>query len=263
MSQKIFQVDAFTKKPYTGNPAAVCILQDKVEEKWMQGVALEMNLSETAFLVQQEDGFNLRWFTPAIEVELCGHATLASAHILYEENYLKPEEIAKFHTQSGLLTAKNIDPWIEMDFPAKPEQPTAPPQRLIEALGIMPIYVGQNQFDYLVVVESEQFVRDMSPDFSLLKSLPIRGVIVTSLSELPEYDFVSRFFAPAAGINEDPVTGSAHCCLGPYWSKQLGITDLTAFQASQRGGVVKVSVSEDRVLLRGEAVTIMQGELYY
>ncbi|MEW5816383.1 MAG: PhzF family phenazine biosynthesis protein, partial [Spirochaetota bacterium] len=196
MGLKIFQVDAFTDKLFEGNPAAVCMLSEPGDERWMQKVAQEMNLSETAFLCRQADGFNLRWFTPAVEVDLCGHATLASAHVLWEEGYLKPDRQAQFYTRSGLLTAKRKGNWIELDFPAKPEEQATPLPELAGALGVTPQYVGRSQFDYLVELSSEEAVRNLKPDFALLKALPVRGVIVTALSNSKEYDFVSRFFAP-------------------------------------------------------------------
>jgi PhzF family phenazine biosynthesis protein len=261
MSLPIFQVDAFTRKPFAGNPAAVCILPEPRPDVWMQQVASEMNLSETAFLCPQADGFQLRWFTPAIEVDLCGHATLASAHVLWQEGYLKPEETARFHTRSGLLTARRTAEVIEMDFPAVRAEPAEAPPLLAEALGATPTFVGKNRFDYLLEFESEASVRGLRPNFSLLETLPIRGLIVTSLASAPPYDFVSRFFAPGAGINEDPVTGSAHCCLGPFWKSRLGKEDLLGYQASKRGGEVRVRPRGERVLLGGQAVTVLRGEL--
>ncbi len=261
MGVPIFQVDAFTDKRFSGNPAGVCFLPIPADEGWMQNVAREMNLSETAFLYEQGDGFNLRWFTPGAEVELCGHATLASAHVLWEEGRLEPDEAARFHTLSGLLTAKQAGDWIELDFPATPAEPVTPPDDLIKALGASPKYVGQNQFDYLVEVGIEETVRAMKPDFSVLKKVTSRGVIVTSTSRLPGYDFISRFFAPAVGIDEDPVTGSAHCCLGPFWGKRFGKRELVGYQASERGGTVRVRMAEERVHLGGQAVTILRGEL--
>jgi PhzF family phenazine biosynthesis protein len=227
----------------------------------MQNVAKEMNLSETAFLVRQEDGFNLRWFSPAVEIALCGHATLASAHVLWGEGHLKPAEQARFHTKSGLLTAERKGEWIEMDFPAVPESPAEPPRGLAEALGAVMKYVGKNKFDYLVEVESEQILRQLAPDFTGLRKLGMRGLIVTSRAQTPGFDFVSRFFAPGAGIDEDPVTGSAHCCLGPYWAEKIGKIEFVAYQASARGGVVRVRVAGPRVLLAGKAVTVLRGEL--
>ena len=261
MGQPIVQVDAFTNRPFAGNPAAVCILPRPREERWMQDVAREMNLSETAFLDRREDGFNLRWFTPAVEVDLCGHATLASAHVLWEEGYLRPEEPAHFHTRSGLLTAERWGTWIELDFPTKPDAPATAPPGLTDALGVTPIYLGRSQFDYLLEVPSEEIVRAVTPDFARLAGLPVRGVIVTSRSASAEFDFVSRFFAPAVGVNEDPVTGSAHCSLGPYWRARLGKCELVGYQASARGGVVRVRLNGDRVRLGGLAVTVLLGRL--
>ncbi|UCC64768.1 MAG: PhzF family phenazine biosynthesis protein [Anaerolineae bacterium] len=258
---RIFQVDAFTDKPFAGNPAAVCILPQPRDEAWMQNVAREMNLSETAFLREREDGFDLRWFTPAVEVELCGHATLASAHVLWEIGLLAPDEQARFHTRSGLLTAERKGEEIELNFPATPEQATDAPPGLGEALGTAFKYIGRSKFDYLVEVDSEEAVRNLRPDFAALKSLSIRGLMVTSAAASTGYDFVSRFFAPGAGIDEDPVTGSAHCCLGPYWSARLGKEEMVAYQASERGGVVRVRVAGDRVYLGGRAVTVLRGEL--
>ena len=257
----ITQVDAFTHKPFAGNPAAVCILPVAPEERWMQDVAREMNLSETAFLVPADGGYNLRWFTPAVEVALCGHATLASAHVLWQDGHLAMGETARFHTRSGLLLAERRGEWIEMDFPAKREEAAEPPPDLAAALGLTTVYVGRNQFDYLVEVESAAALRAAQPDHGVLRKLPVRGIIVTARSDTPEFDFISRFFAPGSGIDEDPVTGSAHCCLGPYWSKRLGKTELTAYQASPRGGVVRVRCSGDRVFLGGQAVTVLRGEL--
>jgi PhzF family phenazine biosynthesis protein len=261
MSTTLYQVDAFTDIPFAGNPAAVCILPQPKSESWMRDVAREMNLSETAFLHERGDGYGLRWFTPAVEVDLCGHATLASAHVLWETGLLSADERAHFHTRSGLLTAARQGCEIILDFPATPDQPADAPQGLAEALGVTPRYVGRSQFDYLVRVDSEQIVRDLAPDFARLRALPVRGVMVTSIATSPGFDFVSRFFAPSAGIDEDPVTGSAHCCLGPYWSRQLGKEAFVAYQASARGGVVRVRLAGDRVHLGGRAVTVLRGEL--
>ena len=261
MGVPIYQVDAFTEKPFSGNPAAVCLLPQAREAAWMQAVAKEMNLSETAFLLKQEDGYNLRWFTPAVEVDLCGHATLASAHILWETGILRREEQARFHTRSGLLTAVSKGGEIELNFPAKTEEPADAPAGLLEALKVKAKYIGKSKFDYLVQVDSEETVRGLKPDFNALKNIPVRGVIVTSRAVSPGYDFISRFFAPAAGVNEDPVTGSAHCTLGPFWSRHLGKEDFLAYQASERGGTLRVRVAGDRVHLCGRAVTIFQGEM--
>ena len=261
MDEEIFQVDAFTDTPFKGNPAAVCVLNIPRDEAWMQNVASEMNLSETAFVYKKDDVFNLRWFTPVVEVDLCGHATLASAHVLWETGLLGPDEQARFYTRSGLLTAEKKDGWIELDFPAEPEEEVAVFPDLVTALGVTPKYAGKNRFDYLVEVESEEVVQSIKPDFTLLKTVPARGVIITSISVLKEYDFISRFFAPAVGINEDPVTGSAHCCLGPFWRKRLNKDMFTAYQASSRGGVVRVALSGDRVHIGGKAVTVFRGRL--
>lgn len=262
MGLTIYQVDAFTSEPFRGNPAGVCILPEPGDEAWMQDVAREMNLSETAFLVGEQNGFHLRWFTPAVEVEMCGHATLASAHILWETGVLKPDEQARFRTLSGILTAARMGDAIEMDFPATPDKPAEAPPGLSRALGVTPLYVGKSTFDYLVEVDSEETVRNLSPAFGLLRKFPIRGVIVTAPGSSPEHDFVSRFFAPAAGVDEDPVTGSAHCCLGPFWARRLGRTRFTAYQASARGGVVQVRLEGDRVRLGGHAVTVIRGDLF-
>jgi len=261
MGLTIYQVDAFTNRPFAGNPAAVCLLPEPRDDVWMQNIALEMNLSETAFLVERDDGYDLRWFTPTMEVDLCGHATLASAHILWEKGELKPELMARFHTRSGLLTATLGRDRIEMDFPATPPEPAEAPPALAQALDVTPRYVGKNIFDYLVEVDSEATVRGLRPDFGLLKKLGARGVIVTSRAEGKDFDFLSRFFAPGAGIDEDPVTGSAHNCLGPYWGQRLGKQELVAYQASARGGTVYIRLAGERVILGGQAVTVLRAEL--
>ena len=261
MNIPVYQVDAFTHRPFRGNPAAVCILPEPGDETWMQNIAGEMNLSETAFLVRVEDGYNLRWFTPAVEVELCGHATLASAHTLWETGLLDKGSTARFHSLSGLLTAKRRGDWIEMDFPARPEQEASAPAGLLNAIGETPFYVGKNKYDFIAAFDSEEQVRRLQPDITALKALSVRGIMVTSTSSTGEFDFVSRFFAPGSGIDEDPVTGSAHCCLGPFWKERLGKNEMRAYQASRRGGVVNVRVAGERVILGGQAVRVMQGEL--
>ena len=261
MTLPIVQVDAFTSEPFLGNPAAVCVLPEDRDASWMQKVAREMNLSETAFLRERPDGFGLRWFTPAVEVDLCGHATLASAHVLWETGRLAPPEMARFHTRSGLLTAVRRGDWIELDFPSTPNEPAEAPPGLVEALGATPRYVGRNRFDYLVELEGEDAVRNLRPDFTRLAAVAARGIIVTSRSATPDRDFVSRFFAPAVGVNEDPVTGSAHCALTPFWSQRLKKDKLVAHQISQRGGVLKVQLDGARVHLGGQAVTVLRGEL--
>jgi PhzF family phenazine biosynthesis protein len=262
MSIKILQVDAFTSEPFKGNPAAVCLLDEPRDEKWMRDVAREMCLPETAFLTSEGDGFRLRWFAPKAEVDLCGHATLASAHVLWEEGVLAEGETARFATRSGPLSAEKRGDLIEMDFPAEPERAVeCSPPMLEAALGARFSYVGENRFDLLVELDSEEALRALRPKFNLMKKLPVRGVIATSASDSPDYDFVSRFFAPSLGVDEDPVTGSAHCCLGPYWAGKLGKRELVGYQASERGGVVRVRIEGDRVILGGDAVTVMKGEL--
>ena len=262
MPVRVVQVDAFTNRPFAGNPAAVCVLSEPPTDQWMRDVAREMNLSETAFLTPLADGYSLRWFTPAVEVDLCGHATVASAHVLWEDRHLPPGAQARFHTRSGLLLADRRGDWIELDFPAKPAAPADAPAGLLTALGLeRAVAVGRSAFDFLVEVDSEAGVRALSPDHTALKKISVRGVIVTSRSATPEFDFVSRFFAPGAGVDEDPVTGSAHTTLGPWWAARLGKTEFTAFQASARGGVVRVRLLGDRVILGGQAVTVMTGDL--
>jgi PhzF family phenazine biosynthesis protein len=254
---RLYQIDAFTAQAFRGNPAAVCLLDAERDEQWMQNAAAEMNLSATAFLLPRHDGHALRWFTPAAEVALCGHATLASMHALYEEQGV---ESARFHTKSGVLAAERSGGWIELDFPAKDAQPSDAPEGLLASLGVREArFVGRNQFDYVIELASEDEVRAVRPDHALLRTIPARGVIVTSRGS--EYDFVSRFFAPAVGIDEDPVTGSAHCALTPYWAAKLGKDTMTAYQASKRGGVVRVRLEGDRVKLIGQAVTVLRGEL--
>jgi predicted PhzF superfamily epimerase YddE/YHI9 len=261
MAIPLFHVDAFTDRPFAGNPAAVCLLPEWREDAWLQAVGREMNLSETAFLVRRDDHFDLRWFTPAVEVDLCGHATLASAHVVWQQGLAGPDETIRFATRSGTLTGARRGEDIELDFPLTPEQECPPPRGLAEALGTTPRYVGKNRFDCLVEVESEAVLRGLAPDFKLLARVPVRGVIVTSRSSDPRFDFVSRFFAPASGIDEDPVTGSAHCSLGAYWQKRLDKSVFLACQASARGGVVRVRVTGDRAFLSGRAVTVAPGEL--
>lgn len=257
-----FQVDAFTNHAFAGNPAAVCLLDTERETDWMQAVAAEIGLSETAFLVKHKDDYSLRWFTPTTEVDLCGHATLSAAHILWEQAILAGNKEARFHTHSGLLTAIRNHTVITLDFPATPVEPTVAPSGLLAALGLDHGDVYRSHFDYMVIIDDAETLRNMSPDFSALGRVPTRGVIVSASADINEFDFISRFFAPSSGINEDSVTGSAHCALGPWWAAQLGKHSLTALQASRRGGVVLVDLEGDRVRLGGEAVTILSGELH-
>jgi len=274
MSVRIVQVDAFTSKPFAGNPAAVCVLDTAANEEWMRNIAREMNLSETAFLHPEDGGYRLRWLTPAIEVDLCGHATLASAHVLWEDGHIARDAEARFHTRSGLLTCRKnavsaqaegsvvrLEEWIEMNFPAKVAEAAEPPAQLAEAIGAKLLFTGRSQFDYLVEVTDEATLRAVNPNHHLLRQLPVRGVIVTAHGT--DYDFVSRFFAPGAGVDEDPVTGSAHSALAPFWSQRLGKTEMVGYQASARGGVVKVRMMGDRVAISGQAVTVMRGDLLF
>jgi PhzF family phenazine biosynthesis protein len=262
MAQRITQVDSFTDRRFAGNPAAVCVLSEPADPRWMQDLAAEMNLSETAFAIRRdgEATFNLRWFTPNSEVDLCGHATLAGAHVLWETGRLAPTESARFHTRSGLLTVERGRDSMTMDFPAKAPTRCSEYDDLATVLGVSAKYIGKNGSDLLVEVESEPVLRGIRPDFPRLAEYRARGVIVTARAERQPYDFVSRFFAPRAGVPEDPVTGSAHCCLGPYWSERLGKRDLVGYQASARGGFVRISVRDERVHLGGNAVTVLTGE---
>lgn len=261
MGQRIVQVDAFTSTPFRGNPAAVCILDGPAPDDWMQAVAREMNLSETAYLYPTADGYALRWFTPAVEVDLCGHATLASAHVLWEDGYLPPDVEAVFETNSGRLSARRAGDWIELDFPATPAVEVEAVPGLERALGVEALWTGRSEFDFLVEVDSEDTVRELRPDMTQLRQLHCRGVMVTSRAASEELDFVSRFFAPAVGIDEDPVTGSAHCALGPYWGQRLEKQQLEAAQVSARAGLLRIRLEGDRVIVGGQAVTVLRAEL--
>jgi PhzF family phenazine biosynthesis protein len=258
----IFHVDAFAEKPFEGNPASVCLLRDERPDSWMQSVAAEVNLATTAFVRPVDQEYELRWFTPAVEITLCGHATLASAHVMWNENIAGRSEPIRFHTKSGILTCNRAGEIIELNFPATFPTETEPEPGLLDALHVQPCFAGKSKFDSFLVVESEEIVRSLKPDFNSLRSIPgIRGVIVTSTSQDPRYDFISRFFAPGIGIDEDHATGSAHCALAPFWSERLGKSAMTAFQASKRGGVVHVRVEDDRVVLGGRATSILRGDL--
>lgn len=261
MPVPLFHVDAFADRPFSGNPAAVCLLPSWKEDCWLQAVGREMNLSETAFLVPTAHGFDLRWFTPKAEVDLCGHATLASAHVLWQQNLANPGDVVRFSTRSGVLKAVRTGDAVELDFPLEPDEPADPPANLLSALGVSARYVGKNRLDYVVEVESEQVLRQVAPDFKLLTTILCRGVIVTSRSADPQFDFVSRAFFPRLGVDEDPVCGSAHCCLGPFWQRRMGKNNFVAYQASARGGVVKVRLAQDRAFLGGKAVIVAKGEL--
>lgn len=258
---ELWQIDAFADAPFQGNPAAVCWLEQPATDAWQQSVAAEMNLAETAFLTSRADGFGLRWFTPVLEVELCGHATLASAQFLWESGRLDPGATARFHTRSGLLTAVRQDGWIGLDFPSTPPEPAPPPAELERALEAKPVWTGRSRFDVFVELATAAEVRQLRPDLELLGRIPARGIIVTAPGDQTGVDFVSRFFAPAAGVPEDPVTGSAHCALAPFWTARLGRSALTGYQASARGGTVRVEQRGDRVWLGGHAVTVLRGDL--
>jgi PhzF family phenazine biosynthesis protein len=258
---RILQIDAFTQQPFGGNPAAVCVLDAPAPDEWLAAVAREMNLSETAFLLRRSDGWSLRWFTPAIEVELCGHATLASAHAIWEEG-LDHAAILRFHTRSGVLTATRGADGIVLDFPAQPAVPAEAPPGLLEALGVAePVAVACNGSDWLVELTDADAVRAVRPDQTRLAAVDARGVMVTARADDGSHDFVSRWFGPRVGVDEDPVTGSAHCCLGPWWAAHLQRDVLRGYQASARGGSVGVQLIGDRVLLTGHAVTVLRGEL--
>jgi PhzF family phenazine biosynthesis protein len=258
-----WQVDAFTDRPFAGNPAAVVWLESDADPAWMQHVAAEMNLAETAFIRKRAagDGYDLRWFTPKVEVDLCGHATLASAHALWTTGTVTNDPL-RFHSRSGVLTCTRNGDLIELDFPATPPSEAPVEPSVLEALGVSSaVYFGRSKYDVLVQLPSAAAVRSLQPDLRKLATADARGVIATAVSDDPKFDFISRFFAPGAGVDEDPVTGSAHCALTPYWAKKLGKTTFTAFQASERGGVLYLRLNGDRVILGGEAVTVWQGHL--
>lgn len=254
-------LNTFTDQPFRGNPAAVCLLSEEKGSIWMQSIAKEMNLPVTAFIIDFKSEYYLRWFTPSTEIPICGHGTLASSFFLWENGYVEKGKVIAFQTKSGLLKAQFIDGWVQLEFPSNLEEKTIAPDLLISALGVEPTYVGKNKLDYLVEVESEDTVKNLKPNIDLISQLPVRGVIVTSKSNSNEYDFVSRFFSPAQGIIEDYVNGSSHCCLGPYWKNKLHKTDFLAYQASERGGILKVKILGDKVLLSGKAVTIFEGKV--
>ncbi|WP_031169831.1 PhzF family phenazine biosynthesis protein [Streptosporangium roseum] len=260
---RIYTVDSFTDQFSKGNPAGVCLLDNPVPDAWMQSIAAEMRHSETAFVLEGEDGepYSLRWFTPVVEVALCGHATLAAAHVLYSTG--STPETLEFSTKSGILSVtRDGTGLISMDFPAKVLEAASPPDGLVAALGVEPLWVGKNVWDYLVEVDSEETLRAVSPDFLALEKVDARGVIVTAPASSPGIDYVSRFFAPRVGVDEDPVTGSAHCALAPYWMGKLGSASLVGAQLSQRGGVIHTTVRGDRVELSGRAVTVLSGKLH-
>ncbi len=262
MAISIFQVDAFSDRKFAGNPAAVCLLDEAADAGWMQRVAQETGLPATAFLHQQEGGYALRWFTPTIELPLCGHGTLASAHVLFESGRVPRNAHAQFYTQAGTLSAWLDEGWIQLDFPAQPVSKADEPADLAAALGDVTISgVYRNAAKYMVELGSEEQVRNARPNFAALRDIPADGVVITSAASTPGYDFVSRYFAPNHGIDEDAVTGSAHTALAPFWTARLGRNPLVGYQASARGGTVRVKMNDDRVQLGGQAITVMRGEL--
>ena len=261
---RIHVVDAFTDRPFAGNPAAVCVLTGPADPVWMQRVAMEMNLSETAFprpIDSPEADFELRWFTPKVEVALCGHATLGSAHVLHETGAVPADRPIRFQTlRSGVLTVRREGGLFAMDFPACPPEKADAPEGLAGALGASPVWTGRNtQNDVLAVLEDAETVRSVTPDLAALGRIDVRGICVTAAGS--SHDFVSRFFAPRVDVPEDPVTGSAHCMLAPFWAERLGRTEMVGYQASARGGEVRVSARGDRVILMGGAVTVLDGTL--
>ncbi|WP_397538539.1 PhzF family phenazine biosynthesis protein [Rummeliibacillus pycnus] len=254
-------INTFTEQPFKGNPAAVCYLSEEKESNWMQQIAKEINLPTTAFINLLNNKYYLRWFTPTTEIPICGHGTLASSYFLWEKGLFDKEKSITFQTKSGVLEAQLIDDWVQLQFPTMIQEKTIAPDVLVRALGVDLTYVGKNKLDYLVEVESEDLVRNLKPNIDLITQLAVRGVIVTSKSNTSEFDFVSRFFSPSQGINEDFVNGSSHCCLGPYWKDKFKKNNLTAYQASERGGIIKLRVIDGAVLLSGKAVTIFEGKL--
>lgn len=258
---RFYLVDAFTSKVFSGNPAGVCVMDSPADDSWMQKMAAEVNVAETAFLSPRADHYLLRWFTPEAEVDLCGHGTLAASHILWEQGCVPPDRPIRFETRSGTLFSRQESGWITMDFPSEPATEARIPPGLEEALGAKPVFVGKNRFDYLVELDSAATVENLSPDYDLIARLPARGIIVTAGCSKSRYDFVSRFFAPGIGIDEDQVTGSAHCCLAPYWGRKLEKDLMIGYQASERGGTVRVAIHGSRVDLSGHAVTVITGDL--
>ena len=259
MGISIACVDAFTERAFAGNPAAVCVMDGPKDAVWMQQVAAEMNLAETAFVVAEPGGFGLRWFTPTIEMDLCGHATLAAAHTLWTDRVVPESESIQFSSRSGVLRASRRGSLIELDFPSEPATQAPEPPGLREAVGVPLLWLGRNRMDYIVEIAEAQQLRSLAPDLEAIEQLDARGLIVTCKGDGTEYDFLSRFFAPQAGIPEDPVTGSAHCCLAPFWAARLKRQELVGFQASPRGGVVRVRMGDSRVYLGGHAVTVYRG----
>ena len=263
MESIVYQADAFSDKPFCGNPAAVLFFDEFPADSVMQNIALEMNLSETAFLAGKSNRYNLRWFAPTVEIDLCGHATLASAHILYENGICNADETIFFNTKSGELRVENHSGWITLDFPADQPEFMENPKELETLLGARIKRAAKARLDIILELETETVLRKLTPDLFALSKHPYRCIIITARAQSDDFDFVSRVFAPSIGISEDPVTGAAHCSLGPYWAGKLNKTSLTAYQASRRGGMVKIETGPERVLLSGKAVTVMQGKIHW
>ena len=261
MSAEIHVIDAFTHKAFRGNPAAVCIVENDPDPAWMQQVATEMRHSETAFVRRTKDGWDLRWFTPESEVDLCGHATLAAASVLWNTGREQAGSTIAFHTRSGRLTARQEKNAIALDFPKVPVEPADPPEGISAILGAPVIFSGRTRFDVFIELPTAADVCDLDPDVTALAAIPARGIIVTAAADMPEYDFVCRFFAPAVGVPEDPVTGSAFCSLGPFWGERLHKTTVAGFQCSSRGGSVRTIMQGDRVILIGDATPVLSGRL--
>ncbi len=259
MQLPIFQIDAFASKTFKGNPAAVVPLNEWLSDETMQNIAMENNLAETAFFVPTQVGFEIRWFTPLTEVDLCGHATLAAAHVIFEEAEFSSNEI-RFGSRSGILTVKKDGDKLQLNFPADTFSDVEIPTGIIEAIGEAPVQAYKGKTDYLLIYKNEEVIRQITPNFHLLKNTNARGIIVSAPGN--EVDFASRFFAPAVGIDEDPVTGSAHTTLTPFWATKLGKSKLTAQQLSTRGGELEVELLDDRVLISGKAITYLQGEIF-
>lgn len=259
----LLQIDAFTAEPFSGNPAAICLLRTPAPSDWMQSLALEMNLSETAFIEPREDGlFSLRWFTPACEVDLCGHATLAAAHAVWDWDLRRGDEPARFSTRSGELVCRRDGELIAMDLPACAPVEHGDVDEITQVLGQAPSWLGLDpQKKLIALLPNEDAVRQCAPDLRKLKALPYQGCVITAPSDDDRFDFASRFFCPAVGIDEDPVCGSAHCALGPFWAERLGKSDLMGHQVSARGGVLRVRPKGDRVELAGRAVTVLRAEV--
>ena len=253
---KTYIVDAFTNTPYTGNPAGVCLLQEPLDEATMFKIAAEINLSETAFLYKKGELYSLRWFTPTVEVDLCGHATLSAAHILFETGEFPKDQVIRFETKSGILTASYKNNLIELDFPQLHVTACESNSLLEKAFGIKPLYIGKNHQRYLIEIENIKELTQIKPDFQLLQQSDL-GCFMITVKSNDQYDFHSRFFAPGVGVPEDPVTGSMHCYLAPYWAKKLNKKKLQAYQASSRSGSMECEISDDsRVFLRGQAITM-------